>query len=91
MNIPSKIAQVAAVRTLARARRARDLDAGTLIAAVCPGMIDTPTSRPWFDMSGAQTPLQAAEPLLELALDPSPDPAFYGELVRFGEVLPWSP
>ncbi len=91
LNIPSKIAQVAAVRTLARARRAEDVRDGTLIAAVCPGMIDTPTSRPWFDMSGAQTPLQAAEPLLALALDPSPDPAFYGELVRFGQVLPWSP
>jgi NAD(P)-dependent dehydrogenase (short-subunit alcohol dehydrogenase family) len=91
VNIPSKIAQVAAVRTFACTRRAQDVRDGTLIAAVCPGMIDTATSRPWFDMSGAQTPLQAAEPLLDLALDPSPDPAFYGELVRFGHVLPWSP
>jgi NAD(P)-dependent dehydrogenase (short-subunit alcohol dehydrogenase family) len=91
VNIPSKVAQVAAVRTLARARRAEDLRDGTLIAAVCPGMIDTPASRPWFDMSAAQTPLQAAEPLLDLALEASPDPAFYGELVRFGRVLPWSP
>lgn len=91
VNIPSKIAQVTAVRTFARTRRAEDLRDGTLIAAVCPGMIDTATSRPWFDMSAAQTPLQAAEPLLDLALDPAPDPAFYGELVRFGQVLPWSP
>ncbi len=91
VNIPSKIAQVAAVRTLARARRAQDARDGTLVAAVCPGMIDTATSRPWFDMSGAQTPLQAAEPLRDLALDASPDPAFYGELVRFGQVLSWAP
>ena len=91
VNIPSKIAQVAAVRTFARTRRAEGFGNGTLVAAVCPGMIDTATSRPWFDMSGAQNPLQAAEPLLDLALDSSPDAVFYGELVRFGRVLPWSP
>jgi NAD(P)-dependent dehydrogenase (short-subunit alcohol dehydrogenase family) len=91
VNIPSKVAQVAAVRTLARARRAQDAADGTLIAAVCPGMIDTATSRPWFDTSAAQTPSQAAEPLLDLVLEPVPTGALYGELVRFGQVLPWSP
>jgi carbonyl reductase 1 len=89
INIPSKVGQVAAVRALARSRRAQDQRNGTLIAAVCPGMIDTAASRPWFDTSGAQTPTQAAQALLDLALDPDPDPSFYGELIRLGEIVPW--
>lgn len=91
INIPSKVAQVAAVRALARQRRSDDARRGILIAAVCPGLIDTGASRSWFDVSKAQTPAQAAQAPLALALDPSPDPAFYGELVRFGQIVPWSP
>lgn len=41
LNVPSKVAQVAAVRALAAERRERDLATGTLIASVCPGMVDT--------------------------------------------------
>ncbi|MDT4933218.1 MAG: hypothetical protein QOK11_1110 [Pseudonocardiales bacterium] len=90
LNVPSKIAQVAAVRVTAAERREQDLQDGTLIAAVCPGLIDTAASRPWFtDMSHAQSPSAAAEALLELALAESVDAAHYGELVRFGQVLPW--
>jgi NAD(P)-dependent dehydrogenase (short-subunit alcohol dehydrogenase family) len=91
LNIPSKIAQVSAVRTLARRRRETDLQRGILLAAVCPGMIDTGASRPWFDMSRAQTPAQAAQPLVELALRSALDANLYGELLRFGDVLPWKP
>jgi NAD(P)-dependent dehydrogenase (short-subunit alcohol dehydrogenase family) len=90
VNIPSKIALVAAVRALARTRRADDLARGVLIAATCPGMIDTATSRPWFDMSKAQSPAQAATSLLDLALS-AVNPEHYGELVRFGRALPWAP
>jgi carbonyl reductase 1 len=90
LNIPSKVAQVAAVRALARERRAADLASNRLIMALCPGLIDTDASRPWFDdMSDAQTPAQAAAWPVELALADSFDPAFYGELVQFGRVLPW--
>ena len=90
LNIPSKVAQVAAVRVVAAQRRERDLAYGTLVAAVCPGLIDTPASRPWFtDMSKAQTPERAAVGVLDLVLAPTPDPATYGELVQFGKVLPW--
>jgi NAD(P)-dependent dehydrogenase (short-subunit alcohol dehydrogenase family) len=75
---------------VARERRDQDLLDGTLIAAVCPGLIDTDASRPWFDdMSQAQSPAQAAEALLELALSPSADPAHHGQLVRFGQALDW--
>jgi carbonyl reductase 1 len=90
LNIPSKVAQVAAVRVVARERREKDLADGTLVAAVCPGLIDTGASRPWFtDMSGAQTPAQAAVAVLDLVSAPRPDPGLYGELVQFGKVLPW--
>jgi NAD(P)-dependent dehydrogenase (short-subunit alcohol dehydrogenase family) len=90
INIPSKVGQVAAARALARARHAEDRRHGTLIAAVCPGMIDTGASRPWFDTESAQTPAQAAKALLELATDPAPDRRLYGELIRFGEIVPWN-
>jgi carbonyl reductase 1 len=90
LNIPSKAAQVAAVRALARRRRDADLADNKLLMALCPGLIDTDASRPWFeDMSSAQTPAEAAAWPVELALAPSFDPDFYGELVQFGKVLPW--
>ncbi len=58
--------------------------------ALCPGLIDTDASRPWFeDMSAAQTPAQAAAWPVRRALSPTFDPAVYGELVQFGKVLPW--
>lgn len=90
INVPSKVAQVAAVRAVAAQRRAADLATGTLLAAVCPGLVDTRASRPWFDdYSRAQTPEQAARAVLDLILADRPDPASYGELVQFGQVLPW--
>ena len=92
LNIPSKVAQVAAVRAAARVRRTTDLAQNRLLMALCPGLIDTDASRPWFeDMSRAQTPAEAASWPVELALAPTFDPAFYGELVQFGKVLPWDP
>ncbi|RMI32334.1 SDR family NAD(P)-dependent oxidoreductase [Nocardia stercoris] len=90
VNIPSKIGQVAAVRALAAQRRETDRARGILVAATCPGMINTPTSALWWDVSGAPTPAQAAVALVDLALEPV-NPAHYGELVRYGTVLPWSP
>jgi carbonyl reductase 1 len=90
INVPSKVAQVAAVRAVAAQRRAADLAEGTLLAAVCPGLVDTRASRPWFgDFSRAQTPDQAARAVLDLILADRPDPAAYGELIQFGQVLPW--
>ena len=90
LNIPSKVAQVAAVRAAALDRRADHVRDGVLLMALCPGLIDTGASRPWFpDMSGAQTPQEAAAWPVELALSDQFDPAYYGELVQFGTVLPW--
>jgi NAD(P)-dependent dehydrogenase (short-subunit alcohol dehydrogenase family) len=90
LNIPSKVAQVAAVRALARQRRVGDLADNKLIAALCPGLIDTDASRPWFDdMSPARSPALAASWPIELALAPTFDPTFYGELVQLGKILPW--
>jgi NAD(P)-dependent dehydrogenase (short-subunit alcohol dehydrogenase family) len=84
INIPSKIGQVAAVRVLARERRIDDLRRGILVAALSPGLIDTGASRPWLDMTMARTPEEAAGPVLDFALDPAHDAAFYGELIHLG-------
>ncbi|WP_285663060.1 SDR family NAD(P)-dependent oxidoreductase [Actinorhabdospora filicis] len=89
LNVPSKVAQVAAVRALAANRRERDLAEDTLIASVCPGMVDTATSRPWFgDYPAVQSPKEAARAILDLVFTPA-DARQYGELVQFGEVLDW--
>jgi NAD(P)-dependent dehydrogenase (short-subunit alcohol dehydrogenase family) len=90
INIPSKIGQVSAVRTLARQRCVQDTSRGILLAAVCPGMMNTPTSAEWWDVSDAPTPAQAAVSLLDLVFQPL-RPGDYGELLRNGEVLPWKP
>ncbi|MFI6464175.1 SDR family NAD(P)-dependent oxidoreductase [Streptomyces sp. NPDC050528] len=90
LNVPSKVAQVAAVRAVAAERREHDLATGTLIASVCPGMVDTATSRPWFsDFSQAQSPADAAAAVLDLVFAEHVDPTHYGELVRFGKALDW--
>jgi len=90
INVPSKVAQVAVVRAVARERRGTDLLDDTLVAAVCPGLVDTAASRPWFaDFSHARTPAHAAANLLDFILTEPIDPTAYGELVRGGEVLPW--
>lgn len=91
INIPSKIGQVAAVRALAGQRRAEDRARGILVLAVCPGLIATGASRPWLDVTDAKQPAEAAQPLLDLALDPNPDPDWYGELVLSGRIVPWKP
>src|SRR5258707_7516991 len=56
INVPSKVAQVAAVRAVAAQRRAPDLAERTLIAAVCPGMVDTRASRPWSPTTATRKP-----------------------------------
>ena len=90
INIPSKVGQVAAVRIYARDRHDQALRSGQLIVAVCPGLVDTRASRPWFaDMSRAQTPDEAAVDIVKLATDPV-EPQIYGELVQHGQVLPWA-
>jgi carbonyl reductase 1 len=63
---------------------------GQLIAAVCPGLVDTRAARPWFtDMSRAQSPDQAAVDVVELAAGPI-EPQMYGKLVQHGQILPWT-
>lgn len=89
INIPSKIGQVAAVRALAAQRREQDAARSILLAAVCPGMMNTPTSALWWNVADAPTPAQAAAALLDLATEPV-RPEHYGELVRDGKVLPWN-
>lgn len=90
LNVPSKVAQVAAVRAVARERRDVDLRENTLVAAVCPGLVDTEASRPWFDdFSQVQTPDEAAAKVLDVVFRDDVEPELYGELIRFGKALPW--
>ncbi|MGW7683509.1 SDR family NAD(P)-dependent oxidoreductase [Kribbella sp. NPDC054772] len=92
INFPSKVAQVAAVRAVADDRREGDLASNTLIASVCPGLVDTRASRPWFeDFSQAKSPADAVQPIVDLVLADHVDPAQYGELIRDGEVVAWTP
>ena len=63
---------------------------GQLIVALCPGLVDTRASRPWFtDMSQAQSPGQAAIDVVKLATGPI-EPQMYGELVQHGRIIPWA-
>ena len=90
INIPSKVAQVASARIAARMMQASRPDAGILINGACPGLVDTAASRPWFDdMSGAQTPEEAAKAVVWLATLPPGTDGPNGELVRFKSVFPW--
>lgn len=89
INIPSKVGQVAAVRIYARTERERASHDRQLIAAVCPGLVDTRASRPWFrDMSQAQSPDAAAADIVKLATGPV-SLQMYGELIQHGRTLPW--
>jgi len=90
INIPSKAAQVASTKIMAHLMREEASRRGILINAVCPGMVDTEASRPWFnDMSAAQSPTQAAGDVVWLATLPPETETPYGELVQHQKVLPW--
>lgn len=90
INIASKIGQVATARIAVRDMMRARPEAGIAINAVCPGLIDTAASRPWFDdMSQAQSPAQAAEAILDLLSTPAAEPLAGGRLMRFGNALPW--
>ena len=91
INIPSKIGQVAAMKVFARDMQASRERRDVLINAVCPGLVDTAASRPWFsDMSQAQSPDDAAVDVVWLSTLPAGTLAPYGELVQFRQVLPFS-
>ena len=65
INIPSKIGQVTTARIAARDMARTRSEDRMVINAVCPGLMDTAASRPWFgDMSGTLTPEQAALPIV---------------------------
>ncbi len=90
INVPSKVGQVATARVAARDMAESRPDDGILINAVCPGLMDTAASRPWFDdMSGALSTEEGAKPIVDLLLSPPGTDQPSGQLVQFGKVLPW--
>jgi len=90
MNTVSKIAQVASARILARDMKEQAQRRGLLINALCPGLVYTEASRPWFDdMSKAQTSAHAAIDMVWLALQQAGPDAPYGQLVQKRKLIPW--
>lgn len=88
INIPSKIAQVYTAR-LALAKLVQERpDSGILINSVCPGLVDTDASRPWFDdMSQAKSPDEAAVDVLWLATLPEGTREPQGKLIQYRTAL----
>lgn len=90
INIPSKIGQVASAKIAARDINSTNPHSNVLVNAVCPGLVDTEASRPWFDdMSNAQSPAEAAVDVVWLALLSQEINAPQGELVQLRKILPW--
>ncbi|WP_430814780.1 SDR family NAD(P)-dependent oxidoreductase [Carboxylicivirga sp. RSCT41] len=84
INIPSKIGQVALVKIAAK-----EEDSNKSIFSVCPGLVDTDASRPFFDnMNEAQSPYEAAGHII--ALTGNRSTALSGQLIQFGKQLPWN-
>ena len=91
LNIPSKVAQVAAVRAVARERRAADLARGQAHRRALPRAhrhrrLPALVRRhePGADPGRGRRAGRSSSSLGERF-----DPAFYGELVQFGAVIPW--
>ncbi|WP_375749150.1 SDR family NAD(P)-dependent oxidoreductase [Vibrio sp. HN007] len=90
INIPSKIGQVATARIAARMISESRANDDILINATCPGLVDTDASRPWFDnMQDARSPDDAAIAVVDLLLTKAGAKEPHGELVTFGQCLPW--
>jgi NAD(P)-dependent dehydrogenase (short-subunit alcohol dehydrogenase family) len=94
VNIPSKVGQVAVTRAFARwAKNARALPHGVLINIANPGVTLTDATKDFmgtvFRRENAQTPEQAAAPLLWLVTLPPGATTPYGELVERRAVIPF--
>jgi NAD(P)-dependent dehydrogenase (short-subunit alcohol dehydrogenase family) len=90
INVPSKVAQVASTKIMARLMEPQASQRGISINAVCPGLVDTDASRPWFDdMSKAQSPAQAAVDVIWLAALAPRSEIPYRELVQHRKVIAW--
>jgi carbonyl reductase 1 len=90
INVASKVAQVASTKIMARLMEPLASKRGISISAVCPGLVDTDASRPWFDdMSKAQSPAQAAVDVIWLAALAPTAEIPYGELVQHRKVIAW--
>jgi carbonyl reductase 1 len=91
MNIPSKIAQVAVTKIAARDMLMQNAkEKNIMIMAVCPGLMDTEASRPWFkDMSRAKKPDEAADDVLWLVNQNEWNSALYGNLIQYKKEILW--
>jgi NAD(P)-dependent dehydrogenase (short-subunit alcohol dehydrogenase family) len=91
INIPSKIGQVASMRIFARDFREDARRRNIMINAVCPGLLDTEASRPWFtNMEHAKQPDEAVDDLLWLANQQEWNEAAYGTMFQYRQEIPWN-
>lgn len=90
VNVASKVGQVASAKIAARMVEVDRPGDDILINAACPGLLNTDSSRPWFDVSLSPTPEDAAPDVAWLATLPPGTEAPKGELVQFRRVLPWT-
>lgn len=91
MNIPSKIAQVAAMKIFANEMRKLAKEKNILINAACPGLMDTEASRPWFkDMSMAKQPSEAVDDVIWLSSIDTWEENYYGKLFQYKKLISWS-
>eukprot|EP01029_Cantina_marsupialis_P028414 TRINITY_DN776134_c0_g1_i1.p1 TRINITY_DN776134_c0_g1~~TRINITY_DN776134_c0_g1_i1.p1 ORF type:complete len:279 (+),score=83.99 TRINITY_DN776134_c0_g1_i1:347-1183(+) len=90
INIPSKIGQVATAKIMARDLAAKNPEKGIKVTAVCPGLIRTEASRPWFSeesFAKAPTPLEASKHIVRLCT--TAEDYAVGSLIQYGEVIEW--
>ncbi|TKG93978.1 SDR family NAD(P)-dependent oxidoreductase [Puteibacter caeruleilacunae] len=89
INIPSKIGQVALTKIAAKKETGAPIERNISVFAVCPGLVDTDASRPFFkNMHEAQSPYEAAQHIIAL-IDKSAEEVT-GKLIQFGKELPWN-
>lgn len=89
MNVISKIGQVAALRIVARDKKEEAKARGIMFNSICPGLLDTAASRPWFkNMDHAIQPEEATDPIWWV-IEQDWNEKMYGELYRNKKELPW--
>ncbi len=88
INVPSKIGQVATAQIANTSLSALGGNEKVKVYAICPGLIDTDASRPWFDsMEHAQSPKQATEDIIWLINSDNDLPT--GRLIQHRKVIDW--
>ena len=89
MNIVSKIGQVASLRIVAREWKEEAGKRKIMLNSICPGLLDTDASRPWFDnMSHALHPDDATDDIWWV-IEQGWQEGMYGKLYQHRKEISW--